>query len=209
MATVRLDPPSAHHHLRTDFAIDNLHDWMETHRGEYIATLLTIARGWVIAGMPQEKARSDSYARWIAGIRGLMEWIGFEGSFGGSYDAEAVTEEDEEWLCWLQELHNTFDSRLITVKDIVAEMTPSTQSLDPSGQGWIWPTGIDPEKLPGDLSQKWVTIHDGKDMAFRKSLGKWMAYRQGRFVGFPAWQLVHAGKNGTTKAEQYYVKPPV
>ena len=129
-------------------------------------------------------------------------------SFGGSYDAGAITEEDEEWLNWLQELYGCFDSRLITIKDIVAEMTPRRLAWDPEGQSWDERSKVDPEKLPGDLAQRWVTIHEGRDMAFRKALGRWMAYRQGRFVGFPVWQLVHAGKNGTTKAEQYYVKPP-
>jgi hypothetical protein len=43
-------------------------------------------------------------------------------------------------------------------------------------------------------------------MGFRKSLGKWLANRQGRFAA--KWQLVHVGRNGNTKAEQYCVKPP-
>jgi hypothetical protein len=205
---VRLDPPSSHHHLRTDFKIDNLDGWMTEHRGEYLAAILTLARGWINAGQPQEKARADGYARWIAGLRGLMQWAGFEGTFGGTFDAEAITEEDEEWLGWLQELHANFGAQLITIKDIVADMTPTTQGWDPNNNGWQRTTGIDPEKLPGDLSQRWVTIHDGRDMAFRKALGKWMSYRHGRFVGSPAWQLVHAGKNGTTKAEQYWIKAP-
>jgi hypothetical protein len=97
---------------------------------------------------------------------------------------------------------------IITVKDIVGDMTTESLAWHPAGNGWKRADGIDPEKLPGDLTQRWVTIHDGKDMAFRKALGKWMSYRHGRFVGSPAWQLVSAGKNGTTKAEQYWVKPP-
>jgi hypothetical protein len=204
LAMVRLDPPTANHHLRTDFQIENLHGWMETHRGEYIAALLTIARGWINTGRPSEKARSDGFAQWIAGIRGLMAWAVFEGTFGGSFDAEAMTEEDEEWHAWLVELHGFFGEKVITVKDIVAEMNPPGRSWDLNGNPFM--PNIDPEKLPGDLTQRWVAIHDGKDMAFRKALGKWLMYRQGRFVS--KWQLGYVGQNGNTKAQQYYVKPP-
>jgi hypothetical protein len=122
IAMVKLDPPNAGHHLRTDFAIENLHGWMEAHRGDYIAALLTIARGWVIAGSPADKARSDGFAQWISGIRGLLEWIGFAGRFGGSFDAEAMTEEDEEWHVFLMALYDRFGSLTITVKDIAHEL---------------------------------------------------------------------------------------
>ena len=97
IATVALDPPTVGHHLRTDFKIKNLHNWMETHRGEYLAALLTVARGWVNAGRPSKQIRSDDFALWIESVRGLMEWAGFKGQFGHGADLVAMTEEDEEW----------------------------------------------------------------------------------------------------------------
>jgi hypothetical protein len=75
LAMVSIDPPGANHHLRTDFKITNLDDWMKDNRGEYLAAILTIARGWVNAGMPRQRARSDSYANWIEGLRGLMAHV--------------------------------------------------------------------------------------------------------------------------------------
>jgi hypothetical protein len=82
--TSSIDPPGANPHLRTGFKIDNLEAWMRTLRGDYLAALLTIARGWVVAGMPSETSRSDSYASWMGGIRGLLKWAEFPGTFGGT-----------------------------------------------------------------------------------------------------------------------------
>jgi hypothetical protein len=78
IAMVELDPPASDHHLRTDFKIKNLHGWMETHRGEYLAALLTIARGWVNVGRPQREVRSDSFATWVLGSVG--SWAGQDSS---------------------------------------------------------------------------------------------------------------------------------
>jgi hypothetical protein len=73
IATAALDPPEADHHLR-EFRIKDLDKWMFAHRGELLAAILTIARGWVDAGRPSKDVRSDDYAGWVKGIRG--SWNG-------------------------------------------------------------------------------------------------------------------------------------
>ena len=53
---------------------------MTANRGEYIAALLTVARGWVLAGAPREDpGRSDDYAAWYGALRGLLKWAGAAG----------------------------------------------------------------------------------------------------------------------------------
>src|SRR5688572_9753546 len=83
IATVALDPPEADHHLRTNFKIKDLDAWMRQHRGELLASILTVARGWVVAGQPSADVRSDDFAPWINGLRGMLGWAGFPGVFGG------------------------------------------------------------------------------------------------------------------------------
>jgi hypothetical protein len=69
---VALNPLEANHYLRTDFKIENLDAWMALRRGELLAAFLTIARGWIVAGRPGEKVRSDSYAEWLQALRGML-----------------------------------------------------------------------------------------------------------------------------------------
>jgi hypothetical protein len=203
IATIRLDPPTASHHLRTDLKIKNLHTWMVDHRSQYLAALLTVARGWINAGRPSKQVRSDDFALWVRSIRGLLEWAGIEGTFGGNYNAEALTEDDEEWYEWLVELHGCFSGQSFTVKGIVGEMNPNSRSWDANGKPFV--SKIDAAKLPGDLTERWAQVRDGRDLAFRKSLGKWLANREGRYAA--GWKLVSAGIDGHSKAPKYMVIP--
>jgi hypothetical protein len=74
---------------------------MQEHRGEMLAEFLTIARGWIVAGRPGKKIRSDSYAEWLRALRGMMQWAGFQGSFGSGTSTVSVSADDEEWHTFL------------------------------------------------------------------------------------------------------------
>jgi hypothetical protein len=193
IATMALNPPWANHHLRTDFTIKNLEAWMWEHRGKLLAAILRIARAWVVAGKPSETVRSDDYAPWVGGLRGMLGWANFPGVFGGSSSEAAVSSDDEEWHAFLVELHEAFSAELFTVKDLVGEL-----------RGPFSGGRIDAAALPGDLAEKWSHIRDGRDEGFRKSLGWWLKNREGRYAS--GWSLVAAGR--ASKMPRYAVKPP-
>jgi hypothetical protein len=193
--TVRLDPPGANPHLRTGFKIKDLEMWVHEHRGELLAALLTVARGWVVAGRPSEDVRSDSYARWIGGLRGMLGWAGFPGVFGGSSSEVGVSSDDEEWHAFLAELHGAFGTEPFTVKDLVGELR------DPFAGG-----RIDPAALPGDLAEKWSHVREGREGGFKKSLGWWFRNRLGRYAS--GWVVVAAEPDTAAKVARYVVKPP-
>ena len=192
IATVRLDPPGANHHLKK-FKIADLDAWIHQYRGELLTALLIVARGWVVAGMPSEDVRSDGYARWVGGIRGLLRWAGFPGTFGGSQPEVAVSADDEEWHHFLVALYGAFGSNPFAVKDLVGKL---------GSYG-----GIDSAVLPGDLAEKWSRVHDGNDASFRKSLGWWLKNRTGRYAA--GWSVVKAGVDSYSKAPRYEVRPPM
>jgi hypothetical protein len=127
IAAVCLDPPEANWHERTGFKIKDLDEWMTQHRGEYLAAIVTITRGWINAGRPSAQVRSDDFARWVEGLRGMMKWARFEGSFGGNYNADAIGEEDQEWSDFLAELHRVFNIQSFTSKEIVADMARANE----------------------------------------------------------------------------------
>jgi hypothetical protein len=193
--TVALDPPGENPHLRTDFKIKNLEAWTWQHRGELLAAILTVARGWVVAGRPSSSVRSDDYAPWVGGLRGLLGWAGFPGVFGGSSSEVAVSSDDEEWHTFLVELHSAFGPEPFTVKELVGELR------DPFLGG-----RIDAAALPGDLADKWAHIRDGKDSGFKKSLGWWLRNRLGRYAS--GWMLAPAEPDTYAKVARYAVKPP-
>jgi hypothetical protein len=198
LATVRLDPPTANHHLRTDFKIRKLDSWMVEHRGAILSAMLTVARGWVVAGKPAEDARSDDFARWVEGLRGLMDWAGFPGTFGGVAVELTMSSDDEEWHAFLVELHRAFGSDPFTVKDIVGQFRGSTAD-NFAGK-------IDPERLPGDLAHRWASVYQGKDAGFRKSLGHWLTNHIGRYAG--GWSVVSAPPDTKVKVARYSIRCP-
>jgi hypothetical protein len=193
--TVRLDPPGANPHLRTGFKIKDLEVWVQERRGELLAALLVVARGWVVAGRPSEDVRSDSYRQWIGGLRGMLGWAGFPGVFGGSSSEVAVSSDDEEWHTFLVELHSVFGPEPFTVKEVVGELR------DPFLGG-----RIDAAALPGDLAEKWSHIREGREGGFRKSLGWWFRNREGRYAS--GWVVVAAEPDAHAKVARYAVKPP-
>jgi 5S rRNA maturation endonuclease (ribonuclease M5) len=193
IATVALDPPAANHHLRTDFKIKDLDSWTHEHRGELLAAILTLARGWVVAGRPSPDVRSDDFAPWINGLRGLLGWAGFSGTFGGSISTEAMSADDEEWHAFLVAIHDAFGTEPFTVKALVEQLHSSTGKIDPA-------------VLPGDLPNQWGHIRDGKDAGFRRSLGLWLKNRIGRFTA--GWSIVAAGTDSHANTARYAVKPP-
>src|SRR5215217_7654424 len=192
--TVRLDPPGANPHLRTGFKIGDLETWMREHRGDLLAALLVVARGWVVAGMPSEDVRSDSYARWIGGLRGMLGWAGFPGVFGGGGSSEpAVSSDDEEWHTFLVELYGAFGTEPFTVKGLGERLDSFAGRIDAAA-------------LPGDLADKWAHIREGKDAGFRRSLGWWLKNRLGRYAS--GWMLAPAEPDAHAKVARYAVKPP-
>jgi hypothetical protein len=156
IATVRLDPPEANPHLRK-FKIKDLDAWMHEHHGELLTALLVVARGWVVAGIPSEDVRSDDYARWVGGLRGLLGWAGFPGTFGGGSAEVAVSSDDEEWHHFLVALHGAFGTDPFTVKELVGRLGSYAGRIDAAA-------------LPGDLAEKWSRIREDRDASPAKSM---------------------------------------
>lgn len=211
---VALDPRCADPYKRT-FAFNPV-DWMTVHRGEYIGALLTVARGWILAGSPLADAgRSDDYQQWYSVLRGLLSWAGVPGVFGAEdkNDLSTVSEDDAEWGTFVAELFRVFEDTLFTTADIVSlldrtalvtqpaqvagapETAASEFLADVAGRVHVAPGDrISADSLPGELAEKWERVGYGKTSGFARSLGKWLSYRDGRFTPDGLAVRIRAGR---------------
>jgi hypothetical protein len=66
---------------------------------------------------------------------------------------------------------------------------------------------LDAAVLPGDLADKFSRISSmGSDGGFRKSVGRWLTNREGRYAA--RWKLRAAGQDGHSAKPLYVVCPP-
>jgi hypothetical protein len=196
---ITIDPKMPRPHERTGFALD-LRTWPQANRGEIIRAILTIIRGWVLAGSPSaELKRSDDYAVWDAAIEGLLNWAGFSGQFGFKDVQKVESDDDREWGDFVSAVYRTFGSEPFRVRDITARLKDSAGDGDDSpftiedeGLQAAVSDKIDPGSLPGELADKWSKTGLGSPAGFSKSLGRWIKNRAGRYVGDLAFQHVKA-----------------
>jgi hypothetical protein len=186
---VAIDPGMADPHLRTGFRLHPL-EWIAENRGAYLAAILTVARAWVLAGSPKDITRSDDFAQWHGALRGMLQWAGVPGVFGGdSTDISAASEDDAEWSEFLAALHQSFAGVPFTSAQVVGRIASIA-------------SGIAPELLPGDLAEKHGRMAGAGSLT--KSLGKWLSNRDGRYAD--GW--VCKGRKNGKKATTYTVFPP-
>lgn len=190
-----IDPRVERPYLRTGFDITDLEGWMRENRGKYLAALLTVARGWVLAGSPADGDRSDSFAQWSGSLRGLLKWAGVAGSFGGGGDEceHCDSEDDAEWGSFLTEAHRVMGAGEFTARELLEKVSAN---------------GVRPETLPGDLAERWDRIDRvmGTGTAgLVKSLGKWLANREGRYAD--GYKVVF-GPGSTKRTRKFAVVAP-
>jgi hypothetical protein len=188
---VTIDPGMPDPQTR-EFTLD-LMPWILEHRGEILAALLTVARGWVLAGAPTaDPGRSDDFAAWVGSMRGMLSWAGVPGSFGAQ-DASVRTESDEdsEWGDFLSSLYGTFGTRKFTVKEVIDKFHSNE---------------LDPVMLPGDLADKYGRNNDA---GFRRTLGRWFKNRAGRYTNGMTVVFMPDSKHGSRINIKQYIKEPM
>jgi hypothetical protein len=201
---IEVDPGMPNPHLRpaSNFKL-NLKKYVPKHRGEILAAMLTMARGWILDGRPEAgNARSDDYAEWTANLAGLITWAKIPGTFGGVAESTSAVDTDaDEWSGFCIAMHANFKDAVWTVKSLV-------QALNLGH--------VDPGALPEELAHKWsrvaptkgqygVTTHD--QSGFSKSLGKWLLFRAGRYAH--GWKVERVGDTSKGSAMWQVTPPPV
>lgn len=185
-----IDPGVPDPHLRTGFSINDLEKWVREHRGRILHAVLVLARGWLSAGAPKVVSRSDSYADWSASLQGLLVHAGVEGEFDAPSTArQKVGADDSEWEGFLGKVYEVFGGGSWLCSDLVSKIAVEG--------GFDRP--IASEFLPEKLSDK---FDRGQSVA--RSLGRWLANREGRWAGgFTIRMVSESGAGKRWKVERY------
>lgn len=179
---------------RTDFSIPDLEGWVRQHRGDLLWALLTLVRAWVAAGSPEpDRPTSDSFGRWVAVLRGILDVAGLEGVVGHAESIQkAADPEDEEWATFLAAVYRNAGSAPWTVKDLLAVVWDENEDFQEVRHD---DRSIKSGDLPGDIGEK---VKWGKVSA-AKSLGKWLGNRNGRWADGLSAQMVPAASKKHAK----------
>ena len=125
---------------RTSFRHPDLLGWGTQHRGELVAAILTIVRGWLAAGRPAFSGKPlGSFEEWSQVVGGITEYAGITGFLEGTgemYD-DAVSDSDakadfaERWLA-------RFGEAPVSIADLTLF---ASAGPDPFGIASDWMTG--------------------------------------------------------------------
>jgi hypothetical protein len=74
---MRLETPEERPEIRSDFRHPKLLDWVAEHRDELLSAALTILRGFIVAGQPDQKLSAwGSFEGWSNVVRQAIVWAG-------------------------------------------------------------------------------------------------------------------------------------
>lgn len=174
---IRLDAKVARPWTRHDFRHPDLLGWAAAHRGELLAALLTLARGWYAAGQPVADVPPlggfDAWARTVGGVLAHAGVEGFLRNLPGFY--EQADDEASEWRLFLEAWSRRFGDEPVLVGELATALRAEH--------------GVElRDALPGDLA----AAADAGPGSFRTKLGKALSKREGTRYGDHEHHLVRA-----------------
>ena len=106
---------------RDSFTHPDLEGYAKTHRGDILAALLTICRGWVAAGRPKTKVRTlGGFDEWAETLGSVLDFAGVQGFLGNLDELyDQADSEGSDWQVFLTVLREVFAGGSFTVADIV------------------------------------------------------------------------------------------
>jgi hypothetical protein len=135
---IRMDAQVARPWQRNGFKHPRLIHYVEEHRAQIIAAILTLGRAWVQAGAPENEdlPRLGSFENWTRVIGGILRMAGVDG-FLDNLEAlyEQVDEDGPPWEAFLEAWYETWPKEAVTTKDIrdaaisVGSMGPEKEVL--------------------------------------------------------------------------------
>lgn len=164
--TIMIDPNMANPESRS-FAIQDLKAWAAANRNALLHALMVMIRYWVSQGArPAVRTQSDSFATWEAIVAGILGACGVEGEFDEQSGRRAAAGGDDDGLAALLDyIWTTRGEEKWTASQV---LTAEPDEFRASAQEW----------LPTMILEKLARSEAGG----RKSFGRWLMNRMGRWV---------------------------
>lgn len=146
---------------REDFLHPDLIGWVCKERGAILASILTIARAWMLAGSPvaDELPAMGGFEAWATVIGSILDFIGVKGfcdNLSGMYDQ--ADEETPQWEAFFEAWREKWADQAVTTKD-VAKAAQEDEAI----------AQVIPDFL-GDVTDKGFTRRLGNHLAKREGM---------------------------------------
>ncbi len=182
--TIRMDAEMERPWMGREFQIDDLESWTKGHRGELVASALTLARSWFSGGCPEPSVEAlGSFEQWTRTVGGILEHAGVEGFLDNLDDMmDKVDQESAEWSGFLEAVGNYFanqaergkrDGRAFTAQELADAIQEAHAKEFPDDY-------LDDilRNLPGYVADK---LSRGGHL--QKTIGRMFGNRRGRRFG--------------------------
>ncbi len=129
---VRMDAKLARPWLRdaSSFKHPRLIQWVSENRGAILAAILTIARAWVVAGMPAAQGLPNlgGYESYCQIVSGVLAYMGVEGFLGNLNDMYNETDtETPQWEGFLETWHDVLGDKALTAAELIGYINSDTE----------------------------------------------------------------------------------
>jgi hypothetical protein len=173
---VRIDAKTSKPWERTGWRNPDLRQWAVEHRGELIAALLMLVRGWFSSGRPDYIIpHLGSFESWCGIVGNVLSHAGYPDFLGNQQDLYDNNDSDGgQWEAFFEAWDSVFDNRQITVSDMIRELANNFEFRD---------------AIPDWLADAYYR-DPGK---FRQQLGQALLRQRGAQYG--PWRLERAGTN--------------
>lgn len=180
----KIDMPAAR-----DFKTDSL-KLIRDNREKFVSLVLTIVRGWVMAGKPEISVKPvASYEHWGSIVRQPLLWLGMPDPAERLFE-QIANDPDRELLSRiLQAWSDNFDDSPTTIREAVKHSTTRPYGdLDT------------PKKI--ELNEVLREIAEERGEINRRRLGKWISRKQGYVVNGQRFEK----QTGKSSVEKWLVK---
>jgi hypothetical protein len=159
---IRMNARTARPWQRQGFKHDPLLVWVTAHRGEILAQLLTLARGWVVAGKPVASVPPlGNFNTWAQTIGGILAHAGVPGFLQNLIALyESLDTATTQWGIFLRAWHAAYGARALLLAEVVADLRSGKAAFHDLR-----------ESLPDDLVDDLYTRADRGTARLQRRLG--------------------------------------
>jgi hypothetical protein len=101
------------------FKISNLREYVQEHRGELLAALLTIASGWYAAGKPKSDSPGlGSFEAWVEIIGSMLAFAKIDGFLTNLKEIQEADEEGAQWAAFLEAIYEATGGKEFTSPEL-------------------------------------------------------------------------------------------